>query len=73
MIDSLELLEKLRANRRTNEVFVSERLFQQLVDEDRAVSELKLNRPYESNSYRYCHRARWDGLTFICLTQVPLV
>lgn len=75
MIDSIELIVKLKSQRRTNEVFVSKRLFQQLVEESnevRTVSELKMNCPYESNLYRFCHRARWDGLTFICLTQVPL-
>lgn len=74
MIDSLDLVLKMKSHRRTDEVFVSQRLFKQLVDKNadaHAVSELRLNRPYDSTSYKYCHRARWEGLTFICLTQAP--
>lgn len=74
MIDSLDLILKMKSRRRTDEVFVSHRLFKQLVDDSqngRSVSELRLDRPYDSTDYRYCHRARWEGLTFICLTQGP--
>jgi hypothetical protein len=77
VINSLELVLKLNSRRSMPEYFVTERVFEQvLAEKNRAKESLsgaRYNKPYDSSTFRFCHKVSWNGMTFICLSQLPIL
>ena len=76
MIRDLSMALLMRERLRVSEVVVSERVFEEVLSARRAefsVEPLALNRPQSGFGPRYVHRAGYRGMTFIYLSNAPII